>query len=589
MPNQRVVEDSDEDGDIGDSPVRLSKPAIGEASSSSSTGQDSTPCPRLHAFSTDLTDMWLTEVPVGDAHNILLHPSTSLPSGYSQASSDSTSGAERFATIAPGTEGPKRPKITYGAKEGRGRPRVNQPRNNNEVMSVRKQARIYTDMGDDDNEVQDDAEDRIAGDYSFDRESRRRSSVSSSTSDMAFNTSMHPPMSKPPTSSEQSTQSGRNKRAVSELESPRMILGEEVPFSSSAPAESPTKRIRVDPTNQDLKSSSSRSSHKGHAELSLPMSSPAKRRTKQAEPRKNSSQSSITYKRQVEDPELDDLMADLPKENYQPRPSRSRSALAADDLVIPEDFSKRPEVLARSTKKAPRKKTTILEDSNQAIDPIVTHKKSPGPSGYPEDITTISNKPVEEPPPVSPQVRKSRGRPKKETAPVEQCSAPVQSAKISADTNDSHVSSVSFQEPDPSPAPTKKGRKRKKPKSAETELELQNEQLQALDHQKDELVEPAFGAALADSDPNIQPSLKNEEPLEDTKVTAIKTGSNDLETPKNAASKLAGEDRSAPDLGGKGMQVKCSSSPVKQEVKSVHRVGLSKKHRIPSLLRVVRK
>ena len=56
----------------------------------------------------------------------------------------------------------------------------------------------------------------------------------------------------------------------------------------------------------------------------------------------------------------DDMGIGLPKEQYQPRPSRSRSSRANKNLVIPENFSKRPETLIRAKAKAKnkRRKTT---------------------------------------------------------------------------------------------------------------------------------------------------------------------------------------------------------------------------------------
>ncbi len=56
----------------------------------------------------------------------------------------------------------------------------------------------------------------------------------------------------------------------------------------------------------------------------------------------------------------DDVDVGLPKEQYQPRPSRSRSGqVEGDNLVVPVDFSKRPEALVKS-KKSKRRKTTAL-------------------------------------------------------------------------------------------------------------------------------------------------------------------------------------------------------------------------------------
>ena len=53
---------------------------------------------------------------------------------------------------------------------------------------------------------------------------------------------------------------------------------------------------------------------------------------------------------------------EVPKDQYQPRPSRSRGNHNDDGLIIPENFSKRPEDLVKGKRKAKnRRKTTALE------------------------------------------------------------------------------------------------------------------------------------------------------------------------------------------------------------------------------------
>lgn len=65
----------------------------------------------------------------------------------------------------------------------------------------------------------------------------------------------------------------------------------------------------------------------------------------------------------------DDPAIGLPKDQYQPRPSRSRGNQQENDLVIPESFSKRPEALAKEKRKAKnRRKTTALERPTPKIE-----------------------------------------------------------------------------------------------------------------------------------------------------------------------------------------------------------------------------
>lgn len=60
---------------------------------------------------------------------------------------------------------------------------------------------------------------------------------------------------------------------------------------------------------------------------------------------------------------------DLPKDQYQPRPSRSRGTHNDKDLLIPENFSKRPEDLVKGKRKARnRRKTTALEKPTPKVE-----------------------------------------------------------------------------------------------------------------------------------------------------------------------------------------------------------------------------
>ena len=60
---------------------------------------------------------------------------------------------------------------------------------------------------------------------------------------------------------------------------------------------------------------------------------------------------------------------DLPEDQYQPRPSRSRGTQNEKDLLIPENFSKRPEDLVKGKRKARnRRKTTALEKPTPKVE-----------------------------------------------------------------------------------------------------------------------------------------------------------------------------------------------------------------------------
>ncbi|KAG7006445.1 hypothetical protein G7Y79_00014g036200 [Physcia stellaris] len=73
-------------------------------------------------------------------------------------------------------------------------------------------------------------------------------------------------------------------------------------------------------------------------------------------------------------PAVDELSSDgpaidLPEDQYQPRPSRSRGTHNEKDLLIPENFSKRPEDLVKGKRKARnRRKTTALEKPTPKVE-----------------------------------------------------------------------------------------------------------------------------------------------------------------------------------------------------------------------------
>ena len=90
-------------------------------------------------------------------------------------------------------------------------------------------------------------------------------------------------------------------------------------------------------------------------ELSLSMLGGARTRSS-----KSDKKPQLQDRRHKDELGSDEVENSLPKEQYQPRPSRSRSGqVNGDDPVIPVDFSRRPEALVKP-KKSKRRKTTAL-------------------------------------------------------------------------------------------------------------------------------------------------------------------------------------------------------------------------------------
>ena len=137
----------------------------------------------------------------------------------------------------------------------------------------------------------------------------------------------------------------------------------------------------------------------------------------------------------------DDTSVGMPKEQYRPRASRSRAGLDNSELLVPVDFSKQPETVAKTTVKPRRKKkrcrTTSFEElrpskgaddgteddtmaGDQVLEiPIWTDNSlEPQPNAKveddekPETVTAGGQKPAQMEEALQ-QPRKQRGRPKK--------------------------------------------------------------------------------------------------------------------------------------------------------------------------------
>lgn len=312
----------------------------------------------------------------------------------------------------------------------------------------------------------------------------------------------------------------------------------------------------------------------------------------------------------------DDLAGGLPKEQYQPRPSRSRSNRNGEELVVPEDFSKRPEVLAKK-KASKRRKTTALarpspkveieddDDEDQdlvalpprtskkaksAVEPVVlipSEKDQPEEQAkapmddeqlLPDEAHSPEKAPHSSPP------KKKRGRPRKPTKEQEAATeAPKEDQLPPTDDDDDDLPALSdltqknrkgrpldTNTDDNDTAPTTKGRKKRK-------------------------ANPTTPAILPDSKPNtdnappppsadeldlhLSQSEGNRRPPPPSKVkTAADPAS--LTTPPKTPQKAA-----QPSSAAKGPD---KHSPLNSS-KVKFRVGLSKRARIEPLLKVVRK
>jgi hypothetical protein len=173
---------------------------------------------------------------------------------------------------------------------------------------------------------------------------------------------------------------------------------------------------------------------------------------------------------------------------------------------------------------------------------------------------------ADEPPDEQPKKR-GRGRPPK-TPSKPNAYAPAKSAKQTDQADADQTTAIAPEEP-----PKKRGRGRPS-KSAATvpdEDELKNKD----DANDDPIQPPADKASVKDS---------IETPAEDSSI-ALKTSATKIPTP-SPEKQPSTETKAVPSKTTKASPV--AHSPIKSSSPAAYRVGLSKKHRIPSLLRVMR-
>lgn len=391
---------------------------------------------------------------------------------------------------------------------------------------------------------------------------------------------------------------------------------EEAAPSSSASDVSPSKTTTVETTNQTRKALREHSSHLdgeqlhlqpdsnsptivdpvvllplymdtegGQDELSL--SIPDVANTSPLEPAKSSKR-----KRIINDEPDDELSSDenaigVPKEHYHPRPSKRRSGGGNEEIIIPADFSKKPEAMAKGKRKTKRHKTTAFqelfpkdedEDEDEEVrvvpDPRfeIPERKTPKISSKRDQSDAERDDNTEE---VGPEAQlepndaakvsgqKKRGRPKKVVTGLSEETVAEVEADHNRDDSETEDCIVS--------ATAKKSRKKTKAKNIPaptTEEHDHNGRNNEDPPAAEDDVEDIPTNVLSETHGNISPSKLAAKPL--PSVSAISPP----ETPRRSTTPaLKGPDKHSPISSGK----------------VAYRVGLSKRARIAPLLRIVRK
>ena len=380
--------------------------------------------------------------------------------------------------------------------------------------------------------------------------------------------------------------------------------------SSSASEISPSKIITIKRTTQTKDVSAEPSSHLGSAcdlntsamvnpvvllpaltdpeeaqdELSLSIPRAASKSP-------NKPEKASKRKRIIDDETFDELGSDenaieVPKEHYQPRPSTRRSGGIDGEVVVPTDFSKKPEAIGKGKRKTKRHKTTAFqellpkdEDEDEEMK-VAPDPRFEIPEKKPAKILAERDQPSMERNGDTEEVRpeaqresnqavhstgqKKRGRPKKVMTNV--------SEEIAADETEADLAQDVAKTEKPVNLPMSK-KSQKKTKTKQTSTPIIDEQ----DNSDD-------GAPATEDNPGDLPTnVLNEingnmaPPMLTTDSSSAKspTKSNPPpETPRKCTTPAPkGPDKHSPISSGK----------------VAYRVGLSKRARIAPLLRIVRK
>ena len=330
-------------------------------------------------------------------------------------------------------------------------------------------------------------------------------------------------------------------------------------------------------------------SSKGDHDLSLPSHGPETwsiNQTTLSKAPKRNGENNIS---QNDELGSDDITIGLPKGQYQPRPSKSRSGRGAEGIFMPADFSKKPEALAKKKKTSfKRRKTTafhelMLKDDDGEDDELsMLHEdkipRTASPPSMPEKseqpelekVQADNTEPVvlDPNPSAKPAVAKKRkGRPRKEPVPalVEGTTNYVGEDKPTAPD----VYSSKPKEEDVGKRMTKKGTK-----GTPVPVVICEEEHQDSDGEfpgVDELIR-APGQPLDEASGNRVLS-KHEEKSGSSPLPPKAVASPPKTPTKTCLSPEKGPDKHSPISSGK----------------VAYRVGLSKRARIAPLLRVVRK
>ena len=301
-------------------------------------------------------------------------------------------------------------------------------------------------------------------------------------------------------------------------------------------------------------------------------------------PAKALKRSMETNNETVNELDFEDHDIGIPKERYQPRPSKRRSGAGDGEILVPVDFSKRPEAIGKGKRKTKRHKTTAFqellppdEDEDEEIKVVpnprfeIPEKKPPKTSTEEDRLDAGKNDCTDQSRPESESEpkqtakstgQKKRGRPKKVVTNL--------SEEIVVDKAEGEHDQDNTETEEPIiPATTKKSQKRTKSKELPAPIiDERNGNDDNTPIIENDPEDPPTNI-LGDSNNNInraaKPSSATSPPLKANPPP---------ETPRKPTTPAPkGPDKHSPISSGK----------------VAFRVGLSKRARIAPLLRIVRK
>lgn len=359
------------------------------------------------------------------------------------------------------------------------------------------------------------------------------------------------------------------KRPRVQLDLPDPCVAENIPVPDYDNV-SPTKRARTGRT-EECGNQPDRDDTYDELSLSVSKQQPSHTTFKQSKTKRP------REKDELDDAKLgsDDICIGLPVEKYQPRPSRSRSGRLDEELLVPVDFSKRPEAAAKGKKKNKRRKTTAFEQlvHEDEDETDIFQVKIPSPSKDPEKVrdAPTKNKPevTDRPQPDMGTLKdiytapppKKRGRPKKVVSEPH-----GEQEKLTRDPNSPTKSRIAVLN-------------RSTSKKSKVPLGHDSDQSSA---EEDFPFPPEIKPDISDPPPRSpqSPPFQKEPPVP---IPVPVTRSPSPTKPNiQLSSALQTPPKTAPAKGPD------KHSPI-NSAKVAYRVGLSKRARIEPLLRVVRK